>query len=98
MGSLVSLVGASPICCQALRHMEAIGYWLVGLGREVGLLQNPRDLAVVLAHGGWNHSPEDSGVVACPLVGKARPLGLGASLLVDGRGIRVWLQGRDASF
>lgn len=41
VGSLVSLVGASPICCQALRHMEAIGYWLVGLGREVASCRTP---------------------------------------------------------
>ena len=41
VGSLVSLVGASPICCQARHHMEAIGYWLVGLGQEVASCRTP---------------------------------------------------------
>ena len=51
------------------------GHWLLvgGIGSRGGLLQKPGGLAVVLANGGWNHSPEDSGAVACPLVGEARP-------------------------
>ena len=77
VGGLVSLAGPCPVNYQGLCCVDAVSYWLTGLGQEEAGLRNLGDLGLVLPH--WEAEPR-SGVGGC---GAGVPRS-SVGLLVDG--------------